>query len=752
MKKLESGSLPLKGRSEEKELEAEELTRELARRELGLFIKYHFETYRENWHHTLILKKLEAVERGEIRKLMIFVPPRHGKTEIASINFPAWFFGRNPKKSIIAASYNSDLAISFGRKARNIVDSREYQNLFPVSLAEDSKAAGQWNTNQGGEYTAVGIGSGVTGRGADVFLIDDPVKDKQEAESVVIQERNIGWYRSVARTRLSPLGAIVLIQCMTGDTQVLMADASNKELKNIRPGDSVATYEKGKLTTSTVKNWANQGSDLCFTIRMKSGILVRANERHPFLVSRNNSTEWTKLKNLKIGDEILRVHGVESSAHLTDAISQQKREDSVLPTTTKQNGLVDIEHPLSTQNHTGEHILSTDTELHSKSTENFSQNKKTDAQYAENFQERTSEHTGEENSASITTTQPTGSEDYSVMTATSQLDMEKQKTFSLKPLSTYEILQDEIVEISESGYEDVFDIQVERTENFIANGLISHNTRWHDLDLAGQILATEHDWDIVDLSAIAERDEENRRVGEALWADQYPLTELLAIKKELGTELWSALYQQKPISEESQIFKRHLFKYRNAEELEHLMTRCFVTIDPAPGKSESSDFIGVCVNWVDPQNFWNIKAYRIKFDAAQLINLLFKLHQDTHFEVVGIEKGMYNDVLKPFLDAEMLKRNVFFSVKELDHGQRSKELRIRGLTPRYEAGQIYHLKGYCEDLESELLRFPKASHDDVSDAVAYQLQLADAPMGTEPMLAIRENQLERQSGRADAGL
>jgi len=144
---------------------------------------------------------------------MIFVPPRHGKSEIASVNFPAWFFGRNPKKSIIAVSYNGDLAISFGRKARNIVDSAEYKHLFPrVTLAEDSKAAGQWNTNQGGEYTAVGIGGGTTGRGADVFLIDDPVKDKQEAESFTIQDRNIGWYRAVARTRLTPQGAVVVIQ------------------------------------------------------------------------------------------------------------------------------------------------------------------------------------------------------------------------------------------------------------------------------------------------------------------------------------------------------------------------------------------------------------------------------------------------------------------------------------------------------------------------------------------------------------
>src|SRR3990167_306052 len=100
----------------QKEAKVELAKRELARRKLGWFIRYNNEEYQENWHNSLIISKLEAVERGEIRKLMIFVPPQNGKSEIASINFPAWFFGRNPKKAIIAASYNSDLAVGFGRK------------------------------------------------------------------------------------------------------------------------------------------------------------------------------------------------------------------------------------------------------------------------------------------------------------------------------------------------------------------------------------------------------------------------------------------------------------------------------------------------------------------------------------------------------------------------------------------------------------------------------------------------------------
>lgn len=473
------------------ESRAELATRELARRRFGRFIKYRMPEYRENWHHTMLINALEEVERGKIKKLMVFMPPQNGKSELVSVNFPPWFFGRNPRKSIIAASYNSELAVDFGRKARDIVASREYHNVFfETALKEDTKAAGHWTTNEGGEYTAVGIGGGTTGRHADIFIIDDPVKDLQEASSSVIQQRNIGWYRSVARTRLSSEGATILIQ-----------------------------------------------------------------------------------------------------------------------------------------------------------------------------------------------------------------------------------------------------------------------TRWSDADLAGQILETEKDWTIINLAAIAERDEKFRKEGEALWPEQFPLAWLVKQKADMGPELFSALYQQQPIGEQSQVFNRSMFRYREVVELEGRATRCFVTLDPAPGKSEKSDYVGVCVNWVDAENMWNLKAYQVKFDSAQMINLLFKLYSETHFEKVGIEQGMYTDVLKPFLDQEMVKRGIFFDVEELKHEQRSKELRIRGLSPRYNAHQIFHLKGYCNDLEQQLLRFPKSVHDDVMDAVAYQSQIAEPPEGATAQIEIEDHRRQRMSAvQKDSGL
>lgn len=194
------------------EAATELLRRRSARKGLIDFARYTLPSYEEAGHHAMIADRLERVESGEIKRLMIFMPPRHGKSELASRRFPAWYLGRNPKAEIIAASYNSDLAVDFGREVRAIVNSSEYARLFEVSLRADSKAADRWHTNEGGAYRASGVGTAMTGRGADLLLIDDPVKDREEADSELRRDRVWDWYRSTAYTRLSPNGRVVVIQ------------------------------------------------------------------------------------------------------------------------------------------------------------------------------------------------------------------------------------------------------------------------------------------------------------------------------------------------------------------------------------------------------------------------------------------------------------------------------------------------------------------------------------------------------------
>jgi predicted phage terminase large subunit-like protein len=150
----------------------------------------------------LIAEALEKVERGEIERLIIEAPPRHGKSELCSTRFPAWFLGRNPTKQIICASYSGDLARGFGRSVRNIVDSQRYRAIFPdVSLAADSQASNRWHTKQGGIYVASGVEGTIAGRGADLFVIDDPLRGRAEADSETIRESLWRWYQGTVYTR-----------------------------------------------------------------------------------------------------------------------------------------------------------------------------------------------------------------------------------------------------------------------------------------------------------------------------------------------------------------------------------------------------------------------------------------------------------------------------------------------------------------------------------------------------------------------
>jgi predicted phage terminase large subunit-like protein len=164
-------------------------------------------------HHELIVSRLEAVERGEISRLMIFLPPRHGKSLLASTLFPAWYLGRNCERHIIFATYGQELSDDFGRKVRNLIADPVHRAIFPgCSLSEDSSAAHRFNTVRGGAYFAVGRGGPITGRGAHLLIIDDALKDHAEANSETVRRALYDWYSSVAYTRLAPNGAIVLIQ------------------------------------------------------------------------------------------------------------------------------------------------------------------------------------------------------------------------------------------------------------------------------------------------------------------------------------------------------------------------------------------------------------------------------------------------------------------------------------------------------------------------------------------------------------
>lgn len=187
------------------------LARRAARKSFRHYIDHVQPGFAFAKHHELVIRKLEAVERGEIRRLALFLPPGSAKSTYSSVLFPAWFLGRNPDKSVIAVSHTAELAERFGRRARNLVGSRENMAAFGVCVASDSGAAGRWETNKGGEYFAAGVGGSVTGRRADLVIIDDPVRSREDADSERQRETAWQWYVNDLLTRMKPGARQILV-------------------------------------------------------------------------------------------------------------------------------------------------------------------------------------------------------------------------------------------------------------------------------------------------------------------------------------------------------------------------------------------------------------------------------------------------------------------------------------------------------------------------------------------------------------
>ena len=167
-------------------------------------------------HHELMAKAFDRIADGTLKRLIVNMPPRHTKSEFASYLLPAYIMGREPRTKIIQATHTGELAVRFGRKVRNLMDLDRYREVFSeVTLKADSKAAGRWDTDAGGEYFAVGVGGAMTGRGADMLIIDDP-HSEQDAQSSLALDNAWEWYTSGPRTRLQPGGAIVIVMTRWG--------------------------------------------------------------------------------------------------------------------------------------------------------------------------------------------------------------------------------------------------------------------------------------------------------------------------------------------------------------------------------------------------------------------------------------------------------------------------------------------------------------------------------------------------------
>jgi predicted phage terminase large subunit-like protein len=224
--------------------------RERCRQNFMPFVRQMWSAFIPGKHHQIMADAFERVARGELKRLIINMPPRHTKSEFASYLFPAWFLGMYPEKKIIQTAHTAELAVGFGRKVRNLVGSPDYQEIFPTKMSADSKAAGRWNTSKGGDYFAIGVGGAVTGKGADVLIIDDPHSEQEAMQgNPAVYDRVYEWYSSGPRQRLQPGGAIVIVMTrwskrdLTG--QIVNA-AAKKDLEDWEVIELPALLPSGK--------------------------------------------------------------------------------------------------------------------------------------------------------------------------------------------------------------------------------------------------------------------------------------------------------------------------------------------------------------------------------------------------------------------------------------------------------------------------------------------------------------------------
>ena len=215
------------------------LQREAAQQDFMKFVGEMWPGFINGAHHKVMAQKFQDIAEGKCKRLIINMPPRHTKSEFASYLLPAWFLGKYPGKKIIQCSNTAELAVGFGRKVRNLVGSEQYARIFPnVSLRSDSKAAGRWSTNSNGEYFAIGVGGTVTGKGADLLIIDDPHSEQEAAianTNPEVYDKVYEWYGSGPRQRLQPGGSIIVVM-----TRWSKRDLTGKILKSSieRDGDT----------------------------------------------------------------------------------------------------------------------------------------------------------------------------------------------------------------------------------------------------------------------------------------------------------------------------------------------------------------------------------------------------------------------------------------------------------------------------------------------------------------------------------
>jgi len=621
-----------------------------------------------------------------------------------------------------------------------------------------------------------GVGSALAGRGAHLLLIDDPHSEQDVLNgNYDVFDRAYEWYTFGARTRLMPGGAVAIVQCMVGDTNVLLPDGTEKRLDCVRPGDVVATYDKGKLAKAKVLNWMNQGPDHIYTVSTTDGRSVRANDRHPFLVLKpDGDTEWIRLRNLRPGMALVSMKGAaglegrKQSRVSAAPAKQTTTTTSAIPahSTNPVGTTVSIKEKLaslrgavylqrvgtgvlSMPQHTGITSLkpvgrgSTMTQPAGAITTSKQNMASTILSTLGCWRDRGASVLsaslgwmrlkyrvlGVTQTPSLLTTAtiPVGLGGSSAMTATSLSNNTLTKDCYAAPFTT-----STISEVTFSGREDVFDIEVDRTHNFIANAIVSSNTRWHLDDMTGRVVRDMHQnpqadqYEVIEFPAILEVDDPENPgevIEKALWPGFFELEALHRTRASMPLFQWNAQYQQNPTSEESAIIakdKWNTWRKEKPPTCEYLI----MSLDSAAETKNRSDFTalttwGVFFNeQTDAYNLILLNSIKKRVEFPELKALCLEEYKDWQPDSFIVEKkssgvALYQEIRRMGIPAKEYTPH---------RGSGDKMARLNSVADIIVSGLCWVPETrWAEELVEEIAAFPVGRNDDLVDSTVMAL-------------------------------
>ena len=769
----------------------------------------------------LLADVLQKVERGELLRVAVSIGPQFGKSEPISRRFPAWYMGRNPWKHFMLGTYNQDFAMEFGAEVRGITELGRFKKVFPqFRFKKGSEAKNLMVTDRGGKMAFIGVGGSGSGKPADVFIIDDPIKNDEDVQSEKFREGLWAWFNKVAYARAKTTTAIVIVHCLVGDTPVTMADGNRKQLAEVRPGDEVRAWDRQLgFVTKKVLNFTSQGVD--DVIELKTGNhTVRGNARHPFLVARGGELNWLPLGSIGRGDQLV-CSGAEPGAGRRLAAEQAwllgfmfgdgwltkrdaKNYDKVRGAHYPRRGIVTC-CAQSKYPELNERVLAAfeaQFGLRPKPTKfgywrtekqivgqwfdehGLAGRAKTkclpDWLFQETIEVRRaflrgfSEADGHCNESTGTTTVAASNAELigslrhlarSVGVRASNLHVCEQTTQppnSPKPIDSvihsfsygvsrldgpFDLVR--VRSVEPVGRAEVFDIQVEGAENFIADGLVVHNTRWHEDDLIGRLCDPDHpernkkyagiadDWTYINIPAVVKEgalaealDLKPVKQTDPLVVSQFghdPICSLweerksikhLASARRLDAPAFDSLYMGKPSPDDGDYFKvGNLVVHATPDEYpDKRDLRIYAASDHSLGSKNSNDYNVMGCFGVDKKNdiwiladlFWD------RCDTGKLLDEMIALMKRHEPMIWFAEDEHINKSIGPFRRKRMREEEVFkTSVQGLTSAVdlKARARSIQGRTTQH----MVHFPGWApwwSRAKAEMLKFPKATHDD----------------------------------------